>query len=369
MCWIVWVFDLYHNSDRDLPKEALRLLKWNKNRGQEWYWVSVLTDKGEITTYKFQDIYDVAVYDALSNTKDKIVWIIWHARYPTSWWKGEWDDYIQPFEMKQLDSRMAFAFNWNIANADDLAEDINKKKFGKIFHWDILDTKVLERMILDEVTNWERNTSRISENVHNKIDGACNMILMSWDGNFTLSKDRWWFRPLSFVEKELRTREKRTRMVYFSSESSALADLWFDNNSIQRVNTWESIKYNPKSKELIQSKMDLDLQLDKSRCFFETVYFADRNSQLWWETSNTHRYRLGQELAKNDNNLFNREDTVVMDVPASSRDSAEWFAKELDLPLFSTAITKNPLFDKRSFIWATPEERMIVLYVVLLLNF
>jgi len=361
MCWIVWIFDLNRNSDRDLPKEILKLLKGNKNRGQEWYGISVLTEAGDINTYKFQDIYDTRIYEALSDTKDKIIWIIWHARYPTSWWKSQWDEYIQPFDMKELDSKMAFAFNGNIANADDLGEEMNRKKFSKIFSGDILDTKVLEKMILDEVANGERNTSRISENIHNQIDGSCNMILMSWDGDFTLSKDRWWFRPLSIVEHEVRTREKTERMVYFSSESSALVDLWFNDNDIKGINTWESIKYNPKSKELIKSKMDLDLPLDKSRCFFETVYFADRNSRIWWEASNTHRYRLGQTLAKNDHNYFHRDDSIVVDVPASSRDTAEWFAKELDLPLFSTAITKNPLFDKRAFIWANPEERKKIL--------
>jgi glutamine phosphoribosylpyrophosphate amidotransferase len=70
--------------------------------------------------------------------------------------------------------------------------------------------------------------------------------------------------------------------------------------------------------------MDLDFPLEKSRCFFETVYFADRRSELFGQISSVQRFRLGQKLAQQDKNIFlNTGDTVVLPIPASSADSAE----------------------------------------------
>jgi len=366
MCWIVWVFDLNRNSDIDLPWETLKLLRWNKNRGQEWYGISVLTEKWDVTTYKFKDIYDVNIYQELSWIKDKIIWIIGHARYPTSWSKWGWDDYIQPFEMKELPSGMAFAFNWNLPEPYELVEYLQKEKFVRIPE-PILDTKVLERLILEEAKAWETNTTRISENIHNRIDGSCNMILMADDWSFTLSKDRWWFRPLSFVEdiKKNNKTKKEERVFYFSSESRALFKIWFDEEEIETVNTWEAIRYNPQSKQLIQSKMNLDVPMEKSRCFFETVYFADPKTKLWNSTSNTHRYRLWQELAKSDINTFDRDKTFVIHIPDSSRDSAQWYADLLNLHHLDAAVMRNP-YAGRTFIaddesrWKKVEEKYIL---------
>jgi len=95
--------------------------------------------------------------------------------------------------------------------------------------------------------------------------------------------------------------------------------------------------------------MDLQLPTEKSRCFFETVYFANPKTKLWGEPSSSHRYRLGQNLAKNDIHLFSRADSIVIDVPSSSRDSAEGYAETLNLHHMSSAITKNPNVE-RTFI-------------------
>lgn len=378
MCGIFWVFDLNRNSKKDLVADAIRLLKGNKNRGQEWYGLSVLTE-GKITTYKFRESKDVDIFEeiskVLSEVKDDIFWIIWHAWYPTSGSKW-WDDFdsIQPYwwDVSESDSKdheslikvrehksgHAFAFNGNIANAWDIAVEHYSHQFSSEVAETILDTKVLQSMILDGVSKW-KNTSQISVDIHNKIDGACNMILLEKDGSFTLSKDRWWFRPLSFAEHQY----DGEKLLYFSSESSALFDLGFDYwEHIQRVNTWEEVKFNPKSWNLIQSLMDLSVPIVKSRCFFETVYFSDRRSELFGQMSSVQRFRLGQRLAQQDKELFkNPKDVVVVPIPASSQDSAEWYAKELGIPFFDTAITKNPLFDKRSFLWATKEERLKIL--------
>ena len=380
MCWIFWVFDLDRSSKRDLREDALRLLRWNKNRWQEWYWLSVLTE-GKITTYKFKENKNVDIFDEISKVlndiKEDIFWIIGHAWYPTSGSKW-WDDYksIQPYwldsteavnetesliKVRELVSGHSFAFNGNIANASDIAVEKYPQEFPPEVVDTLLDTRVLQTMILDSAWKWY-DTSQISIDVHNQIDGSCNMILMEKNGSFTLSKDRWWFRPLSYAEHIVEW-ENWERLFYFSSESSALFDLGFDyGEHIKRVNTWEEVKFTPESWNLIQRLMDLNVPIVKSRCFFETVYFSDRRSELFGMASSSHRFRLWQQMAERDHNRFlNHKNAVVLPIPASSQDAAEWYSTALNLPLFDTAITKNPEFDKRSFLWATKEERLKIL--------
>ena len=351
MCWIVWAFDLERSGSHDLPELALRLLRWNKNRWQEWYGISVLTDDGTITTYKFSDIDNPEIIAELNNYSGKIIGILWHARYPTSW--GKWlSDYIQPFEVKSEETNFAFAFNGNIANAPELATNLEEGTSLK-FPEPVLDTKVLQEMITRELKAWENNPKRILENINNEIDGSCNIALMWQDGTLALSKDRWWFRPLSYSHKD--------GLFLFSSEDTPLFKAWVSPGDMRFINTWEYLKYSPQSRELLRWKMDLDYPLDKSRCFFETVYFADPKTKLWWEVSNNHRYRLGQALAKHDKWNFNKSDTVVIDIPASARDTADGYADTLDLPFMEWALVKNKLFDKRTFIASWPDERQEML--------
>lgn len=343
MCWIVWVFDLDRTWEHDLPKIALDLLKWNKNRGQEWYGLSILTDIWEIITYKFQDVYDPNIYNELCAISDKIIWIIGHARYPTSWWNELGDEYVQPFSVQTRDRGFAFAFNGNIVNAPELAEKIEWETSLR-FKQPVLDTSVLQEMIIKQMNDGETDTRRIQESIHDSIDGQCNMILMKDNGSFTLAKDRWGFRPVSYHNNE------KTGLFTFSSESHALFKIWIDSSEIIALNTGEVVQYNSKSwKFMPGQEMNLDKENEKSRCFFETVYFADPGTTLWKENSRNHRYRLWQELALWDQNYFSRDDSVVIDVPASSKDCAKWYAENLDLPLYSWALLKDPLFDKRSF--------------------
>lgn len=331
MCWIIWVYPLDWNW-KDSWQQAIDLLRWNKNRGQSWYWLSILLDTWEIETLKFEEL-NKEIQERIEEMKWNIVWIIWHARYPTSWWDVEWSsEYIQPFELTYLKHWMAFAFNWNIVNTEELAIELEESEWI-IIKRPILDTNVLKYMILSKVKSWETDLNKILEYINNKIDWSCNIVLLSKDWNFAFSKDRWWFRPLSWEIKDW------TLMV--SSESSALFKVWWDDKP-NFVSAWEIVKVEWDSKKITEWKLNLEEGVDESSCFFESVYFADPRTILWWKPSNLHRYRLGRELAKNEIENFNPDDTVVIDIPSSSLYSAQWYSQTLDIPLLSSAITKNP---------------------------
>ena len=352
MCWIIGVYDIERKSQSDLPQIALNLLRWNKNRGQEWYGLSVVTAQDGIQTLKFTDLNDPQIYQQVHDTARGIIGIIWHARYPTSWGNEAWTESFQPFEIK-TGLHHAFAFNGNIANVEDIAQSIEQQQGKTFFHRPLLDTKVLEYMIATHISSWENNTKRILENIHKQIDGSCNIVLADSEGWFTLAKDRWGFRPLFHATYQWN--------IYFSSESSALWRVKIHSTDIKRVKAGESVKFLPQSSQVQQSLMDLNLPIKTSDCFFETVYFADPKTWLRGKISHEDRYRLGQNLADTDRNIFSREDSVVIHVPASSKDSADGYADSLNLQHFEAAIFKNPDFDKRSFIAKTREERIEVL--------
>lgn len=95
----------------------------------------------------------------------------------------------------------------------------------------ILDTRVLQEMMLREIEQGEHDTKRILENINNVIDGQCNIALMAQDGSFTLTKDRWGFRPLSYHH------DPETGLFTFSSESRALFKIGYNESQIIDINT------------------------------------------------------------------------------------------------------------------------------------
>jgi amidophosphoribosyltransferase len=110
--------------------------------------------------------------------------------------------------------------------------------------------------------------------------------------------------------------------------------------------------------------MNLDKPIDKSSCFFETVYFADPRTMVWKNSSTLLRYGLWQQLASEETEIFNKDDTIVIDVPKSSFDSAEGYAESMDLKHISWAITKNPDID-RTFIseWVERQDKIRKKYI------
>ncbi len=325
MCWVgaiislEWTIENPGNLSRDL-------LFSSKNRWQDGYGLSIRLNDGIIYTYKFQEILPELV-EKINEFSGRVTAIITHARYPTSWGKAYNPDYVQPFEER-----------CHKPNAQTLSDNLALRGFHTTQN-PLLDTEVLQLMIQEQFDKWVTDHRVILEHINNQIDGCCNMILLSEDGSVSFAKDRWWFRPLAFAQNE--------NLLVASSESSVLFKMGFANPTF--VKTWDFVEFIPDTHKVIHSKMKLKVPVQKSRCFFEAVYFADGKTSLWWTPSNNHRYRLGQVLAEQDlESGFTSDDTVVVDVPASALFSAEWYKDALGLSLIP-AITKSPNA-RRTFI-------------------
>lgn len=98
--------------------------------------------------------------------------------------------------------------------------------------------------------------------------------------------------------------------------------------------------------------------VEKQRCFFEAVYFADPKTNLWWEAASAYRYRFGQILGEEDKDRFDPADTIIVDIPSSSEDAAKWYADSVGIVRLQ-AITKHP-DATRTFISEGGERKMKV---------
>lgn len=338
MCW-VWAIIALKWTIEEPWMLAKQLLTGSKNRWQDGYWLSLLLNDGSIHTFKFKEITQ-ALVDKVNEFAWRVIAIITHARYPTSWWKDYNPNYVQPFEEKEIGSRFAFAFNGNIVNAPELATPLEEDGYV-MTQSPLLDTEVLKLMIESQYDEWISDHRVISQNINNLIDGCCNMIMMWSDKSISMSKDRWGFRPLAYAQKD--------HLLVASSESSVLFKMGLSHPKF--IKTGEIVEIVLDTWEIIHSPMKLTKPKQKSRCFFEAVYFADEKTELWGTPSSHHRYRLGQILAEQDRkmtNYFSWEDTVVVDIPSSAKHSAQWYSDVMWLNLIP-AIIKSP-HAKRTFI-------------------
>lgn len=49
---------------------------------------------------------------------------------------------------------------------------------------------------------------------------------------------------------------------------------------------------NGATKKIEKTNMNIQEPVDKKRCFFEAVYFADPKTNLWGEAASVYRYRF-----------------------------------------------------------------------------
>lgn len=341
MCWIVWLYQLKNSSEKEefslfwkinASDAILKMLRSNKNRGQDGYGVSIFQDNGSIDTIRFQNA-DSKVVDFLYKTKSTTLALIWHSRYPTSG-NSSGVEALQPFyhefdKIEQNNSMwFSFSFNGNIVNTQELIDMLERKWYQFKMKW--LDTEVLKFLIVDEMNNGNTDLKKILEKVLGMIDGACNISILDRNGNMAIAKDgndlhplSWWMVDNKFV---------------FSSESSALTDLWCDNidflkaGEIVEVKIWE-----------MPVKSSLDIKTRKTPCIFELIYFSDRNSSIDNQSVSLKRRRLWEYLAiEEGRDNIDKENSFVIDVPASSVEQAGGFADELWIKVLKWAINKSP---------------------------
>lgn len=259
-----------------------------------------------------------------------------HTRYSTSGKSKEYGDFIaeaQPF-LRQHGrewKRFAIAFNGNLANYKELAEDLLKNEY--LLDTDV-DTEVIMHHIsasikkLEEIVNGEPKLQDVLKEAYKNFDGAYNIVLINGKGHLTVTRDSLGIRPLFYANTE--------DIFAAASESAALTNIGLEEKEIKEVQPGEMLLFDSKLKHFKIAENERT-----ANCVFEPVYVMWDSSTFKIEndnaiTVNEIRSRLGEELAKSEpliEKIKKEPDKyVIFPVPSTPIPAAEAMSEVLGIP-------------------------------------
>ena len=241
---------------------------------------------------------------------------IGHNRYATS--GTEESSFAQPFE--RVHGRMwkwfAIAFNGNLANYDELKENLEAIGYHITYH---TDTEVMMHYINKELRGDERPPfTEVFANVAKVFDGAYSIAFIDAAGDLVVLRDPLGIKPLCYGVRD--------DLLVAASESVALSALGIDNPRM--LAPGEMLTVNRDGYQV-----ERYWPAEQTRhCFFEWVYFANLATSL--EDRSVYRVRreIGRELAA----LEDREavrDHLVVSVPETANAMASSYGFHLGLPV------------------------------------
>ncbi len=175
------------------------------------------------------------------------------------------------------------------------------------------------------------------------LEGAYSLLILTNDGYIYAIRDPTGCKPLCYGMLEIND----MKFYIFSSESCSLDVL--GANLIDDVKPGEIIKIHPE-KEI--QKFFIKSNKRVGVCHFEYVYFARPDSIIDGISVGETRFRLGMNLAKDDD--LNISNAVVVPVPDSGRSAAMGYSWYSGIP-YEEGLMKN------RYIWqlkANPKEKL-----------
>ena len=263
---------------------------------------------------------------------------IGHVRYATS---GKDDrSYAQPFERHHIKKHkwFSFAFNGRLANYDSLRESLLND--GNTYLARETDTEVFMHFLCAALSPQEEpDLLKVCEALPNLFDGAYSVVFLNALGEMFVARDPLGLKPLCYAVEG--------NMFAAASESVALFNLGFSAESIKNLEPGQAIFVNENGirfERFAESKRT-------AHCFFEWVYFANVASTLDGKSVYLARKRLGEELARQEQELNDVEidaDTIVVPVPDTSKAAADAMAYALGIPSLEGLIRNR--YSGRTFI-------------------
>lgn len=300
-----------------------RMLLQQQNRGQLAAGITTFNDNREqvIDTYRKIGLVNEAFRSHISEQSIKILQKyegtkgIGHVRYATCGLDDE--SYAQPFERHhgRKWKWFSFAFNGNLANFTELKKDMEKRDYNLVRN---IDTELILHQLEHQFRgDNHRSIEQVFSNISSVFDGAYNLVFVNAQGIIAGSRDPVGFRPLSYSVQDDK--------IAIASESCALTNLGLNN--IKPVEPGEMVIVENGS----HSVKKYAKQKKKARCMFEWVYFANAASEIDGRSVYNVRWRLGEELAKNEDLKLNTDEHVVVAVPDTGKPVADGYASYLGL--------------------------------------
>ena len=238
---------------------------------------------------------------------------IGHNRYSTAGSANKRSN-IQPFMVNYRDGNLALAHNGNLTNFRSLRNALQTD--GTIFQT-TSDSEIVLHLIARS-----REKDQIAQILHalNMIDGAFSLLLLT-DNALIAARDAHGFRPLALGIKDGH---------YVVASETCAFDL-INARYLRDVAPGEVIVIDKNSTE---EKPPESLWLDRKpatshHCIFEYIYFSRPDSQIFGESVDKVRRRLGKSLAREAPVPPTGDDkAIVISVPDSSNTATLGFVTE-----------------------------------------
>ncbi len=251
---------------------------------------------------------------------------IGHVRYATC---GKDDrTYAQPFERQHIHKRkwFSFCFNGQLSNYNLLRDRLLANGDHHLARE--TDTEIILHEIgrlLSELAGSRPDWVRLLGQATRDFDGAYSLALLSAHGELLLARDPLGIKPLCYAI--------RGPLLAAASESVALLNLGFEPEEIHSLEPGHAVFASPESGFRVER---FATSPRRAHCFFEWIYFANVASTLDERSVYLSRTRLGEELARQEladkSLVLDKEDTIVVPVPDTSKAAADAMAYRLGIP-------------------------------------
>ena len=222
---------------------------------------------------------------------------------------------VQPLMADYAKGSMALGHNGNLVNAGALRDDLEER--GAIFQ-STTDSEVIIQLIAR--SRKERFPDAVVEALR-KVIGAYSIVALD-NHCMVAARDPLGFRPLWIG--------RRGGATIFASETCALDII--DADWVREIEPGEVVVV---TKDGLESYKPFE-QVTPKPCIFEFIYVARPDSEIFGQSVDEVRKRLGRNLAK----LAPVDADIVMSVPDSSNQAALGYAHESGIP-FDMGFIRN----------------------------
>lgn len=334
---------------KDAAHRAYIALYAQQHRGQESAGIAVSSGQA-LRAYTGMGLVP-EVFDRRSLREleeGECVGAIGHNRYSTT--GGSLACNAQPLLEQYVDGQVAVAHNGNLVNAEALRRLYEEN--GHIFHT-TSDTEVIIHLLASP--RQQRSGDPLAATLR-RLQGAFSLVFLFPD-RIEAARDPYGWRPLV-----LGTTHDGFPVI--ASETVALDAL--GATTLREIEPGEIVTI---SDEGVNSRRFADVAPRPAHCVFEHVYFASPASEVFGQTVQIVRERLGEQLAREapvlarhgNNGTSGSNGTVstgadlVMPMPDSGRSAASGYARISGLP-YREGIVPNR-YVGRTFIKPSQEER------------
>ena len=304
------VYGAYLKNDENAIPYIVEGLIALQHRGQESAGVAYVSGD-EIKVYKKMgmvvDVFNNGIMKKLNS-----LLAIGHVRYST---KGRSEiQNSQPFHVRFKNEHFAIAHNGQIENAEDLRTMLEER--GTIFLTES-DTELILHILIKKlhknINDW--TLEDIANTIFDEVAPSYSLLLL-FNNRIIALRDKNGYRPLYYYVSE--------NGYYISSEDSGFNFLNPDLDKIYEVSPGEAIEF---SENGIR-KFNVESS-EKKYCFFEHIYFARPDSNVFGKNVHLMREELGKLCAK-ENPV---EADIVVPVLDSGFSAALGYSKESKIPI------------------------------------